>query len=174
MEHLNPLTILFEFHFLRYHTDTEIFGGFDMTAKEHSRLVGIFLIVHSCLQTFGVLLVGLAYAGMGAFMIGAAKKQEEQLIGVFFFLAVFLIFIFSVVLILPQFLGGWKLLKEKKNARTWGIIGSIVSLLSFPFGTAAGVYGLWFLFGDVGKNYYLQNDMNRNFIQPPPPPNNWN
>jgi hypothetical protein len=37
-------------------------------------------------------------------------------------------------------------------------------------GTAVGVYGLWFVFGDQGKAFFDGPD----FIPPPaPPPNNW-
>jgi hypothetical protein len=139
-----------------------------MTAKEHGRLVGIFLMVHACMQSFGVLIVGLVFGVLiAASLNDSSNELSAELVGLFIFI------LFSIILILLQLLGGWKLLKDKTNARTWAIVGSIVSLLTFPFGTAAGIYGLWFLFGDVGKNYYLQNDMNRNFIQPPPPPNNW-
>ena len=54
------------------------------------------------------------------------------------------------------------------------IVGSIVSCLSFPIGTAAGVYGLWFLFGDLGKQFYLGSSPQYAFQNPPaPPPNSW-
>jgi hypothetical protein len=77
-----------------------------------------------------------------------------------------------VIFVIPQLLGGWKLLKEKPAARIWGTVGSVVALLSFPLGTAVGIYGLWFLFGDEGKRFYLPggNAAVNNFQ---PPPHNW-
>jgi len=68
-------------------------------------------------------------------------------------------------------MAGWKMLKEKTVGRTWGIAASIISLLSFPLGTALGIYGLWFLFGEGGKNFYRGGNSINNF--PPPPPNHW-
>ncbi len=135
-----------------------------MTPKEHNRLLGIFLLINAGLQSFFILISVVIYGGLGVFMLSNAKKQDDQVIGGLFLGFVFLILLLSIILILPQIVGGWKLLKERKNARTWGIFGSIVALISIPIGTAAGVYGLWFLCGETGKNFYLQNEMNQNFL----------
>ena len=69
------------------------------------------------------------------------------MVGAVFIGVILLIAAISLFFVVPQIIGGYKLWKEKPNARTWGIVGSIISCLSFPIGTAAGVYGLWFLFG---------------------------
>ncbi len=142
-----------------------------MTAKEHNKLVGIFLLVHSGLQTFVMIIMALIYGGIGTAMIAGAGKQEEQMVGAFFIGAVVIILVIALIFIVPQFVGGWKILKENPNARTWGIIASIIALLSFPFGTAAGVYGLWFLFGEEGRRFYLGGTQQNMFN--PPPPQNW-
>ncbi|MEP6789200.1 MAG: hypothetical protein ABJB40_12255, partial [Acidobacteriota bacterium] len=61
-------------------------------------------------------------------------------------------------------------------ARTWAIIASIMCCLSFPIGTAIGVFGLVFLFSDEGTKYFEDRSFgqiaaagNKN----PPPPNSW-
>ncbi len=54
--------------------------------------------------------------------------------------------------------------KEKPNARIWGIIGSIFSCMSFPIGTAAGVFGLVFLFGNEGTQFYLNQNKETNYL----------
>jgi hypothetical protein len=146
-----------------------------MTAKEHNRLVGIFLMAHGAFQC--VIMIGLCivYAVIGAAMFVGGRPGEEQLVGSVFIGVVGFIFIFSLIFLLPQIIGGYKLWKEKPNARTWGIIASIVSCMSFPIGTAAGVYGLWFLFGDMGKQFYLGGYQQNMFQNPPQPPapNSW-
>jgi hypothetical protein len=89
--------------------------------------------------------------------------------------------LFASAFIVPQIVGGYKLLKEKSNARIWGIIGSVLSCLSFPLGTAAGVYGMWFLFGEEGKSFYQNSGYLNSAPQPPlfephpqpPAPNSW-
>jgi hypothetical protein len=144
-----------------------------MTAKEHNRLAGIFLLAHGGFQAVIMIFVCLIYGGIGSAVFATAKKQEEQMVGAIFVLAILFVAFLSIVFVVPQIVGGWKLLKEKPSAKTWGIIGSVIACMSFPIGTAAGVYGLWFLFGDIGKNYYIANNSNQNIFDNPPPPQNW-
>jgi len=143
-----------------------------MTAKEHNKLVSIFMLAHGGLQIFGVIIMALIYGGIGTAIIANARRGEEQMIGGVFIGVMLLVAFISLFFVIPQFVGGWKLLKEKTSARTWGIIASFLCLLSFPFGTAVGIYGLWFLFGEEGKRFYLSGgNMANNY--PQPPPNNW-
>ncbi len=146
-----------------------------MTAKEHNKLVGIFLMAHGSFQAVVMVLIGLIYGGVGIAMLVGGRKGDEKIMCIVFIAMIFVLFIVALLFLLPQIIGGYKLWKEKPNARTWGIIGSIISCLSFPLGTAAGVYGLWFLFGDEGKRYYLGGNPQPVFNHPPqpPPPNSW-
>jgi len=142
-----------------------------MTAKEHNKLLSIFMLVQGSLQLFGGILVVLIYGGIGAAMLSTARRSEEQAMGgIFLVLAV----VAGVIVLLfagLALLAGWKMLKEKSGARIWGIIACIVALLGFPLGTALGIYGLWFLFGEDGKRFYAGGNAANNY--PPPPPNNW-
>lgn len=133
-----------------------------MTAKEHNRLVGIFLMIHGGLQAFVMLLLSLIYGGVGAAILIGANNSDKP-VGLIFLVIVAFVLIFSLLFIAPQIIGGWKMFKEKPNAKIWGIIGSILSCFHFPFGTAAGVYGLWFLFGDLGKQIY-DNPTSPNYL----------
>ena len=143
-----------------------------MTAKEQNKLAGIFLMVHGGIQSLIMIFIVLFYGVIGAGIFATARRNEEQVVGMVFIGMIVFLAILSLVFVIPQIVGGWKLMKESPNARIWGIIGSIVACLSFPLGTAAGVYGLVFLFGDEGKRFYLGgNDYQQNRFQPPP--NNW-
>jgi hypothetical protein len=146
-----------------------------MTPREHNRLVGIFLLAHGGLQALIMMIAGVIYGVLGAALtIGA--PSEGKFVGVVFLAMIFFLFVFTILFAGPQILGGYKMLKDRPGARTWGIIGSVVSCLSFPLGTAAGVYGLWFLFGDEGKKHYLGAG-NMNAFQPAeartPQPGQW-
>jgi hypothetical protein len=145
-----------------------------MTAKEHNRLVGIFLMAHGALQGAIMLLVCAIYGVIGASLFIGSPQAEGKMVGLVFVGVIAFVFMFSLLFVVPQVLGGYKLMKERPGARTWGIIGSIVSCLSFPIGTAAGVYGLWFLFGDEGKRFYL-GQQNQPLFRPlePPAPGGW-
>ena len=152
-----------------------------MTAREHNRLVGIFLMAHGGMQAVIMGGICIVYGIIGAAMFAGGRQGEEQIVGAVFIGVVALILVASSIFLLPQIIGGYKLYKERPNARTWGIVGSIVSCLSFPIGTAAGVYGLWFLFGDMGKQMYLSGGGQHNMFPqyqpqqypPQPPPNSW-
>ena len=152
-----------------------------MTAKEHNRLVGIFLMAHGGLQAVVMAILTIVYGILGAAMIAGSRNNEGRTVGAFFIVAVIVMAVFAILFTGSQILGGYKLFNEKPNARVWGIIGSIISCLSFPLGTAVGVYGMWFLFGDMGKQMYLNAGMpqqmfqqpNYDYQQQPPPPNSW-
>ncbi len=145
-----------------------------MTSKEHNRLVGIFLMGHGALQLLIMIAVSIIYAVIGSAMVLGSRRSEEQFVGIFMFVAIFIVAAMSVILVAPQIIGGYKLWRVRANELKWGIVGSVLSCLSFPIGTAAGVYGLWFLFGDEGKNLYFGPPARQPVeIPSPPPPNSW-
>ena len=61
----------------------------------------------------------------------------------------------------PGLICGYGLLTKKPWSKIFGIILSCLSLLSIPFGTAIGIYGLWIFFKDETTD-----------ILSPPKPNN--
>lgn len=140
-----------------------------MTAKEQNKLAGIFLMAHGALQAVVTLIIGLIYGGIGVAMLATSRRDDEQFAGIAIIVIMIFVLLFALLFVIPQLVGGWKLLKERPNARTWGIIGSIISCLSFPLGTAAGVFGLVFLFGEAGRQFYLGTGQNYNPPQTPPP-----
>ncbi|MGI8787827.1 MAG: hypothetical protein ACR2HG_08725 [Pyrinomonadaceae bacterium] len=144
-----------------------------MTAKEHNKLLSVFFLVHGGLQLFGGIIIVLIYGGFGIAVLSNARRNEEQAMG-----GIFLVMAFVVGFIVLLFAGfalltGWKLLKEKSSGRILGIIASCIALLGFPLGTALGIYGLWFLFGEQGRQFYAGGIGNQMNAYPPPPPNNW-
>lgn len=143
-----------------------------MTGKDHSKLLGIFFMVQGGLQLLGAVFMILIYGGMGAAMLAGARRSEEQAIGGIFLVVGVAVGIFVLLFAAFYFLAGWKLHKMKPGARTWGIIASCIALLGFPLGTALGIYGLWFFFGEQGKNFY-NNGGNMASSYPPPPPQSW-
>ncbi|HUF03014.1 MAG TPA: hypothetical protein VMM38_02455 [Aridibacter sp.] len=140
-----------------------------MTARDHNRLLGIFFLIISGLSALGGIFIALIYGGMGTMMLTSVREREMQTVGgIFVVLAVVMsvmILIFSVF----YFVTGWKIYKEAQAGRILGIIASILCLMNFPLGTALGVYGIWFFFGDMGKALY-EGGMSSHV---PPPPNSW-
>lgn len=131
-------------------------------------------MAHGGMQAIVMIILALVYGVIGIAALVGARRPDEQMIGAVFLGMIVVLAVVALVLVLPQVIGGYKLWKERPGARTWGIIGSIISCLSFPLGTAAGVYGLWFLFGDEGKRMYLAGGQQQPMFQEhPPPPASW-
>ena len=144
-----------------------------MTGKDHNKLLGIFHLIQGGLQAFGGIIVALVYGGLGIAMRQSARSSEEQMMGTIFIVMAFVVAPIILLFAAINLTAGYKMLKEKAGARNWGIAASVVSLLSIPLGTALGIYGLWFLLGDEGKQFYLGGDRQQNMFNPPPPPQNW-
>ena len=144
-----------------------------MTTRDHGRLLGIFFLIQAGLQIFGGLIAVVIYGGLGGLMLANSRREEEQMMGGFFLAGALVVGAIVLVFAALNGLAGWKLFKNKPNARLWGIIASCLVLLGFPLGTALGVYGLWFLFGEKGKNLEYETGGNMAGQYPPPPPNNW-
>ncbi|NNE97614.1 MAG: hypothetical protein HKN25_01200, partial [Pyrinomonadaceae bacterium] len=116
-------------------------------------------------------LVTLIYGGIGIAMLADPKSVNQQEFAGMMFLGLAAAMVFlTAIFFLPQIIGGWKLFKQRPSARIWAIIGSILALLSMPLGTAAGVYGLWFIFGEQGQRYF---DGGQIASYDPPPERNW-
>ena len=144
-----------------------------MTAKEHNKLLSIFFFVQGGLQAIGGIFVGVIYGGLGAFLLSSSRRDEDQMMGgIFVVMAVvvgLLVFAFAAL----DLFTGWKLHKEQQIGRVLGIVASCIALLGFPLGTALGIYGLWFFFGDKGKEFYGGRGTGGFSQSPPPPPNSW-
>ncbi len=141
-----------------------------MTAKDHNKLLGIFHLIIGGLQAFSGIMVGLIYGVLGIAFTANAHRQEEQFIGTMFIILAFVVAGFVLLFAGINLMSGYKMFKEKAGARTWGIVASIICLLGFPLGTALGIYGLWFLFGEEGKQFYGNSNQS---YHPPVPPQNW-
>jgi hypothetical protein len=58
---------------------------------------------------------------------------------------------FLLLLSAPAIIGGWGLVKGKSWSRVLMIVISALHLLSFPVGTALGIYGLWVLLNEQSR-----------------------
>ena len=144
-----------------------------MTAQEHNRLISILFHIQGGLQVLVGIFLALLYAGMGSyFMLGLPQEEARFMGGMFIVIG---IVVAAVVLLFAvlDFYAAFKIGKVQPIGRTLGIVLSILSLMSFPLGTAMGIYGLWFFFGDNGKMLYGLAGSPDVKYSPPPPPNSW-
>jgi hypothetical protein len=144
-----------------------------MTARDHNRLLSIFYFIMAGLQLVAAVFVFIMYVGIGGFMMSSSTREDEQMMGGVFVgmgvIVALIVLAFGAFTLLTAF----KVNKEQPIGRTLGIIISILVLLSFPLGTALGIYGLWFFFGDAGKTFYAGLSPGSPRPPSPPPPSSW-
>ena len=117
--------------------------------ETHTKVLGVLNIVSGVLGLLLALVIVVVFGGVTA-LVGAdgdADAVAAPIIGLTGMAFVF----FIVVLSLPSIIIGWGLYGLRPWSRVAGIVLSIVSLISFPFGTVLGVYGLWVLFSKDGQ-----------------------
>jgi hypothetical protein len=153
-----------------------------MTAKEHANLLGLLFLIYTAFNVFIVVLIGVIYLlFMGVIFSQIPSRPGEpppEIMLPIMFVIMALVLGFTLLFSIPEVVAGYGLRKGKPWARIWSIVGCCFAVMSFPLGTALGVYGLIFLLGDEGKRYFeslefasLSGDARR--IIPPPPPNSW-
>lgn len=151
-----------------------------MTGKEQARLLGLLLwlltgfqfLIIGLLAVFYVVLFGAIFANAPH---GADDPPPEAILGIIVVVMIFVLIITGLFSI-PKIVAGYGLRKQKSWAKIWAIIACIMACMSFPLGTAVGVYGLVFIFGDAGKAYFDNFDYGQiptGAHAPPPPPNSW-
>jgi hypothetical protein len=116
---------------------------------DHIKIVAILHIVFSSLTIIGALAVMAIFGGI-ATLIGASGSPDALpampiVGGIGAIICVVLI-----ILGVPGLIAGIGMLKFRPWARTLGIVISALDLISVPFGTALGIYGLWALLSQEG------------------------
>jgi hypothetical protein len=111
--------------------------------QQHVKILGILNIVYGGLGVILGLFVFALLGGIAQFITAVEPAADPEtviplvsLIGVF---VMGLLFLLSA----PSIIAGVGLLYYKPWARILTIVLSALHLLSIPFGTALGIYGLW-------------------------------
>ncbi len=152
-----------------------------MNAHDKARLLGLLFWIYTAFNILMVAVIAVIYIGI----FGMVFSQVPQKAGdpppelIMTILVVVFAFAFAFVLLfsVPKIVAGYGLRKEKPWAWIWAVVASIMACLSFPFGTAIGVFGLIFLFSDEGKRYFndpaYRSQLAGTSNVVPPPPNSW-
>ncbi len=152
-----------------------------MNTHDKARLLGLFFWLFTAFNIVLVAAIAIIYVAIfGVFFSQQPVRPGDPppelimtiLIAVFAFAV-----IFTVLFSIPKIVAGYGLRNNKPWARTWAIVASVMACMSFPFGTAIGVFGLVLLFSDEGKKYF-ENAAYRGQLAgsgslAPPQPNSW-
>lgn len=154
-----------------------------MTGKQHAKLLGLLFWLFTALNVLTVVAIAVIYIAIFGLVFSQAPPQRPgepdpavimMILAAVFVFALVMTILFSV----PKMIAGYGLRHEKPWAKTWAIVACVMAVMSFPFGTAIGVYGLIFLLGDEGKKYFGDPSYGRQAVGAaspvtPPEPNSW-
>ncbi len=111
--------------------------------ETHKRILSILFIVHGVLQALGMLLVSLFLSAFLPFIISEAEAEAREILEWILPFLQFVGFAIIALFSIPSIVGGIALLNGKKWALTLLLVLGCIKLLSFPFGTALGIYSIW-------------------------------
>lgn len=148
-----------------------------MAPNDKARLLGLFFSLFAALNVLIVVAIAVVYIAIFGLVFSqqpqrAGDPPPEFIIGIL--AAVFVVVLVITLLVsVPKIVAGYGLRNGKPWARVWAIVASVMACMSFPLGTALGVFGLVFLFSDEGKLYFDQRSAAGAFAPVSPPPNSW-
>jgi hypothetical protein len=134
-----------------------------MTAVEHNRFLAIGFGVFGLIFGLTFLLLMLVsvgvFVGLGISMTTETHDSNQMGVGILggVFAVIFYLTL-GLIFALPPAIATWKMLKQRRKARVWGIFAAVLVLPIAPLGTMLGIYGLWFLFSDEGRGFYSSLD----------------
>ena len=121
--------------------------------EQHVKIVAILNIVLGALGVCIALAMLLFFGGLAAVEESEAQTGDPVL-GLVGAVVFFVIAVFSV----PSLISGVGLLKFRGWARPLTVVVSALNLLSIPFGTIVGIYGLWVLLNkETGPLFQARN-----------------
>lgn len=148
-----------------------------MTPNDKARLLGLFFWLFTALNIVVIVAIALIYFAIFGFVFSqqpqrAGDPPPEFILGILAVVFV-IVLVMTILFSVPKIVAGYGLRKGKPWARGWAIAASIMSCMSFPIGTAIGVFGLMFLFSDEGKFYFDQQMVSASLGPAAPMPNSW-
>ncbi|HVT93923.1 MAG TPA: hypothetical protein VHD76_13850 [Bryobacteraceae bacterium] len=113
--------------------------------QSHVKILGILHIVWGGLTVVLGLGVLAVLGGIGGFAAFADQSEHGTMAFPVMALIGSAIFFVLLLISLPGIIAGFGLIAYRSWARILCIVISALELLSVPFGTALGIYGLWVL-----------------------------
>jgi hypothetical protein len=119
----------------------------------HKRILGIIFTVTSIMSMLVAFFLNIFFSVLWTFIMSQAGAEEQfplQFIAMLFEYLPWIIIVFSI----PSLIAGIGLLNKASWAMTLALILGCLKLISFPIGTAIGVYTIW-VYSEDQKNAKL-------------------
>jgi hypothetical protein len=109
--------------------------------KNHIQVVAVLHMVFGALSLLAALILFAVLALAGGIVMSQGQHDAAGILGIVGIALCGLL----TLLALPGIIGGWALYTGQSWGRPLVLVLGILDLLSFPFGTALGIYTLWAL-----------------------------
>ena len=123
--------------------------------EQHVKVLAILNIVMGILGVLAAVIVLIVMGGVGL-IVSSNGEADGAMVGTMLGGIGALVFVFIAVLSVPGIIAGYGLLHYRPWAPMLSIVISALNLLSFPFGTALGIYGLWVLLNESTKPLFQE------------------
>lgn len=120
--------------------------------ETHKRVLGILFIVHGFFQAIGMLILSIFLSALLPFILAEADTEAQEILEWVLPSIQIISFVVILLLAIPSIVGGIGLLNQKKWALTLCLVLGCIKLLSFPLGTALGIYSIWVYSEDKKTN----------------------
>jgi hypothetical protein len=137
--------------------------------QQHVKILAVLNIIWGGMLAVGAVIVFAVMGSIAGFVSAADTSGDAQAAAPIISAIAFGIAIFLLVLSAPSIIAGIGLLKFRPWARILTIILSALHLLSIPFGTALGIYGIWVLLNGQTEPLFRQPGSVPVPYNPPPP-----
>jgi hypothetical protein len=121
--------------------------------ETHVKVLGVLNIVSGVLGLCAALVLMIVFGGVAG-LVGTGGDPDAAIVAPIIGLTGAALVVFVVAISLPAIVIGYGLYRLRPWSRLAGIVLSVLSLLSFPFGTILGIYGLWVLFSKDGQTLF--------------------
>jgi hypothetical protein len=119
--------------------------------EQHIKVLSVLFIILGILGIVVAVAILLLGVGSAATILSQDHSNEAQVGAAWAGSCLTFIAVLFGIMSIPSIIAGWGLSQRKAWARILTIILAILSLPSFPVGTAIGVYALVILFNDESK-----------------------
>lgn len=129
-----------------------------MTPKDHAKIIGISFLILGFVMfiiTVGCVIMFFLFGGFESLKTDyIGLIPIEFIMGIYTLVISIVMIVLFIIFVIPSIIAGWNLFKGNGKGKILTVIAVIFYILQFPYGTAIGVYALWFIFGGEGKKYF--------------------
>jgi hypothetical protein len=111
--------------------------------ESHKKILGILFVVFGSFQLLLMVFLGLFFTTIFTFAISQAEPDQVKVLEMILSIIRYVPIVIIVFISFPSLAAGIGLLAKQKWAMILALIMGCFNLLSFPFGTALGIYTIW-------------------------------